>query len=251
MNANGQFTTDMSVQHSKNVGDSFEIYISLPAGYDTANIYNVVYYCDANLRSGKKLRKLFSMDDYENLQQTMFVGVGHIGSYHPRRRRDFMLPKINGQDTAGRNKRNGQVDKFYSYLTTELIPTINQEFKTNADSNSILGHSLGGLFAFYCLFKSDDLFSKYFAMSPALWVNKYSIYRFNRINGGLPSMQKLYFTSGSREKINKILNGTNRAKKFFDRMQYQNLAYDYEIWKHRTHTSSVTPTLKKILKEKL
>lgn len=246
-----QFTTTMKVDHSKNVGDSFEIYVSLPVGYGPGEFYNVVYYCDANLRSGKKLRKLFTAGDNDKLRKSIFVGIGHIGSYHSRRRRDFTLPHIHRNDTSGRHKMQGQIEKFYSYMKTELIPSINRDFKTNTDSNSILGHSLGGLFAFYCLFKCDILFLKYFALSPSLWVGKYSIYQFNRINGGFPAMQEIYFTSGSREKINKILKGTNRAKRFFDRKNYNNLNYDYEIWKHRTHSSSVTPTLKKILKEKL
>lgn len=249
---NGQFSTTMKVEYSKNVGDSFEIYISVPPSFNSKETYNVVYYCDANLKSGTYLRNLLSTGNYDAvLQHKIFVGLGHIGNFHVLRRRDFILPEIKGNDTVGKDKNYGQTEKFYSFLKHELIPSVNLKFKTNANSNSIIGHSLGGLFAFYCLFKSDNLFAKYFALSPALWIDRYSIYRFNKISGSLPGKKYLYFVSGSEETINKILKGTNEAKLFLDKMNYTNLTYEYDILKDKTHNSEVPVSLDKILREKL
>lgn len=249
--AYGQFNTKMQIEYSKTVGDSFEIYVSLPLTYNLNNTYNIVYYCDANLKSGRNLRELISANRYNNLQNLIFVGIGHIGNYHILRRRDFILPTVNRYDTVGRDKNYGKTEKFYSYLKDELVPSINSKFKTNVDSNSILGHSLGGLFAFFCLFKSDNLFSKYFALSPALWIDKYSIYKFNRIQHSFAQHKYLYFAAGSKETVNKILKGTNEAKQFLDTKQYGNLSYNYDIWKGKTHNSEVPLSLEKILKEKL
>lgn len=249
--AHGQFETKMQIEYSKYADDSFEIYISLPLTYNLNDTYNVIYYCDANLKSGKHLRELISTNKYNNLQNSIFVGIGHIGNFHVLRRRDFILPTISGDDTVGRDKNYGQTEKFYSYIKNELVPSINSKFKTNADSNSILGHSLGGLFAFFCLFKADNLFSKYFALSPALWIDKYSIYKFNHIQTGFRQKKYIYIAAGSNEKVNKILNGTNEAKQFLDKKQYGNLSYDYDIWKGKTHNSEVPLSLEKILKEKL
>lgn len=248
----GQFSTTMKIVYSKNVDDSFEIYTSVPLSFNAEETYSVVYYCDANLKSGKYLRQLLSTPQYNNqLENKIFVGVGHIGNYHVLRRRDFILPSINGKDTLTRDKNYGHVEHFYSFLKEKLIPAVNLKFKTNADSNSIIGHSLGGLFAFFCLFKADDLFAKYFALSPALWIDNYSVYKFNKINGVLPGKKYLYFVSGSKETINKILRGTNQAKLFFDKMNYRNLIYEYDILKGETHNSEVHISLAKILKEKL
>ncbi|MBL7827501.1 MAG: alpha/beta hydrolase [Saprospiraceae bacterium] len=247
----GQFETHMHVEYSSSVGDSFEIYISLPPNYQVSKTCNVVYYCDANLKSGKHLRALLATSQYNHLQNTIFVGIGHIGDYHVLRRRDFILPFIQGGDTLARDKNYGQTKRFYAYLKHELIPSIDATYKTNQQNNSIIGHSLGGLFAFFCLFQAEDMFSNYFALSPALWIDKYSIYRFNKIQGGFGQKKYLYFASGSKETFNKILNGTNDAKQFLDNMLYHNLNYDYEIWKGKTHNSAVPLALEKILKEKL
>src|SRR5262245_13630922 len=63
-NTAGQFSTKMEIAYSRNVGDSFEIYISVPPTFDTNNTYNIAYYCDANLRSGKHLRDLLAAENY-------------------------------------------------------------------------------------------------------------------------------------------------------------------------------------------
>ena len=250
--AAGQFSTKMEIDYSQNVGDSFEIYISVPPTFDTNNTYNIVYYCDANLKSGKHLRNLLSTHNYSGrLNKIIFVGIGHIGDYHVLRRRDFILPNINGKDTAGRDAHYGQTESFYLFLRNELIPVINFRFRTNTDSNSIIGHSLGGLFVFYCLFKADNLFAKYFALSPALWIDNYSIYRFNKIDSGFNRSKYLYFAAGSNETLNRILNGTNDVKKFLDQKHYKNLIYDYDVWAGKAHNSEVPLSLEKVLQQKL
>ncbi len=247
----GQFDTRLNIIYSKNVSDSFEIYTSLPLSYNKAYKYNVVYYCDANLKSGKFLRETIVAAKTENLKRTIFIGIGHIGNYHVLRRRDFILPAIKGSDTIGRDKNYGQTEKFYAFLKTELIPSVNSRYSANVDSNSILGHSLGGLFAFYCLFKSDNLFTKYFALSPALWIDKYSIYKFNSIHGGFNQKKYLYFSAGSKETINRILKGTSEAELFLKQKNYNNLSFDYDVWKRQTHNSQVAFSLTRIINEGL
>ncbi|HEY2721618.1 MAG TPA: hypothetical protein VGI82_07830, partial [Chitinophagaceae bacterium] len=104
----GQFSTQMGIFHSQNVRDSFEIYISTPLAFNRDSVYNLVYYCDANLKSGRHLQELLQSDGYAGkLGHTIFVGIGHIGNYHVLRRRDFILPNINGDDTLARDKNYG------------------------------------------------------------------------------------------------------------------------------------------------
>jgi predicted alpha/beta superfamily hydrolase len=70
----------MEIDYSRNVDDSFEIYISLPSTFDASNNYNVVYYFDANLKSGKHLRDLLAAGNHHGrLNNIIFLGIGHIG----------------------------------------------------------------------------------------------------------------------------------------------------------------------------
>ena len=145
--------------YSAYVKDSFEIYINAPKGADTMKQLSVIYYMDANLRSGKKLREMIDKPEFSaKAGKTIFVGVGHMSDFHVLRRRDFILPSINGNDTTGSSANYGQTENFYRFLQKELVPMINGMYHTNPDNNSILGHSLGGLFAFYFLFKNEPPF---------------------------------------------------------------------------------------------
>lgn len=244
--APAQFNNISYIQYSQQVGDSFEIFVSVPQ--HPAKKLKAVYYCDARLTSGKALREMISSPGYKGrLQDHIFIGIGHTGNFHVLRRRDMIQPLISGVDTFAKNDQYGKADLFYNFLETELVPSINKKYAVLKDSNSIIGHSLGGLFVFYCLFRNEGLFSNYFALSPALWINDYSIYSFNRLSQKDKRRQQLYFTAGSRETLNYILNGAEKMKKFLDARNYPALHYVYEMHKGYTHNSAVTPALKYIL----
>ena len=246
--AHTQIITEKTIVYSRNVKDSFELYISTPKSFDNYKRYDVIYYCDANLKSGKKLRALISSATYnDKISHTIFVGIGHIGDYHVLRRRDFILPFINKADTIARNLMYGQIENFYQFLKTELIPQINKRFKTVPGNNSIVGHSLGGLFAFYCLFKNEDLFKNYFALSPALWIDHYNIYRFNKLAKQALVEKNLYFSAGGLEVMNHIKKGADEMEAFLKTQAYHNVQYKYRVHKGKTHNSQVEESLKYIL----
>jgi predicted alpha/beta superfamily hydrolase len=131
-----------------------------------------------------------------------------------------------------------------------LIPYINRSYKTNKTNNSIVGHSLGGLFVFYCLFKNDSLFTNYYALSPSLWVDHYSIYSFNNLTSGIETPKNLYFSSGGLEILNRIKGGTDKMEEFLKSEAYENLVFLYEVHKWKTHNSQVEYSLKYLLEQK-
>lgn len=123
---------------------------------------------------------------------------------------------------------------------------INGMYKTAPANNSILGHSLGGLFTFYCLFKKEGYFKNYYALSPALWIDKYSIYRFNQLGGAMPQ-RNLYFSAGSQETLNHIKNGTAAMEAFLQQQQYASLRFTYTVHEGQMHNSQVALSLHDIL----
>jgi uncharacterized protein len=241
---------DRIILYSEKVKDSFDIYVSTPNKMDTNKSYDVVYYCDANLKSGKKLRELLKKRAYSTkVNKTIFVGIGHIGNFHVLRRRDFILPHIQNGDTIGNSINYGQVENFYQFLKTELVPKINSTYKTNPENNSIIGHSLGGLFVFYCLFKNEPVFKSYYALSPSLWIDHYSIYNFNKLAKGNMPEKNLYFSAGGLEIMNYIKKGTNQMENFLKSRGYENLNYKYDVHVGQTHNSQVEQSLDYILKQ--
>ncbi|MFZ1527454.1 MAG: alpha/beta hydrolase-fold protein [Ferruginibacter sp.] len=159
-----------------------------------------------------------------------------------------MIPSINNGDTSGLSENFGQAAHFYRFLKTELLPFVGKKFKVNTNNNSLIGHSFGGLFVFYWLFKNEDIFRHYYALSPSLWINNYDIYKFNKLyTGAVP--RTLYFSADGLEVINFIKPGADRMKSFLDSHQYKNLQYRYQVHKGESHNSQVEKSLSFILAE--
>ncbi len=228
-----QFSNAKIMLFSKNVKDSFEIYISTPNNLDNKTC-NVVYYLDANIKSGIKIRQLIKNVNYsKSLANTVFIGIGHIGNFHKLRRRDF-IPQ-----TSTIGFENAEI--FYFFLKEELIPLMKTKF-TIANS-SLLGHSFGGLFTVYCLFKNDGLFNNYFALSPSLWVNNNAIYKADSKINGVKKAATLLITTGGLENLNKIKSSCTKMMTYLRKMDYQQIKSFYKIFSNKYHNTSVEPAL--------
>ena len=68
---------------------------------------------------------------------------------------------------------SGGADNFLNFFKKELIPYIDKTYPTDG-TNSIYGHSYGGLFVLYALLNEPQLFCSYYATDPPFrWNNDY------------------------------------------------------------------------------
>lgn len=238
--------------YSKEVKDSFDIYITLPAGYQKNSYYSTVYYLDASIKSGKRLRELVAAYPDSLTRQMIFVGIGHRGNFHAKRRRDFIPPELkNGAVLPGTDPDYGHADQFYAFLTNSLIPLIESSHPVT-QQRTLIGHSFGGLFAFYCLFKKERAFGKIMALSPSLWTNQYNIFdyetAFHKDETTLPVF--LYLSAGGRENFNYILQGNRKMKALLEERNYKGLDFETVIHRGKAHNSQVPVSLGYLLKNK-
>jgi predicted alpha/beta superfamily hydrolase len=246
----GLLKTSIQTIYSEKVEDSLEIYITLPGAFSKDSTYSVVYYTDANIKSGKALRRVINeIAETGKSINAIFVGVGHMGNTMVLRRRDFITPHLTRGDSLYSNEIfYGHPDHFYSFMKDELIPMVEKNYSVSAE-RTIIGHSFGGLFVFYCLFQPQPLFQNYIALSPSLWVNYGNIYQYetkyrklsNKLNANL------FIRTGSREKLNRVLSSSNKMTSFLQQQPYDRLQLDYKIVKGETHNSHVEKSLKEIL----
>ena len=238
---------------SKFVKDSFDIHITFPLGYDTSSrSFPVIYYMDANLKSGNKLREI--VDQYaatDSAIPAILVGVGHFSNYRELRRRDLITPFVETEkDSLISDETNfGHSEDFYLFLKNELVPRIESKYKASAKDRTFIGHSLGGLFAFYCLFKKDRLFTTHISLSPALWINYGNIYQFEKKyrKDSLSLHARMYLCVGGRERFNYILSGGRKMNQFLTEQPYTGLDFTYKEFDGETHNSEVPLALKMIL----
>lgn len=106
--------------------------------------------------------------------------------------------KIAGK-TAG-----GRADEYLRFLTTELKPWIDREYRTldSPDSTALIGSSLGGLFVLYALHQHPDVFGKGAAMSPSLfWGQEQMLTLFSKPNtdSSISIKQRLWLDIGTLE----------------------------------------------------
>ncbi|MBK8022010.1 MAG: alpha/beta hydrolase [Chloroflexi bacterium] len=57
---------------------------------------------------------------------------------------------------------------FMRFIEDELIPTIDEMYRTDQRDRTLMGHSWGGTFALYALFMGGELFRRFVVVSPDL-----------------------------------------------------------------------------------
>ena len=146
--------------------------IYLPEGYspDTAATYPVIYLLDGSANEDfihvVGIVQFLTM--IESMPKSIVVGIANVD-----RRRDFTFPASIEQDKK-KYPTTGSSANFMTFIEKELQPFIQKKYKTNT-VKTIIGQSLGGLFATQVLLKKPDLFDNYIIVSPSLWWDNESL----------------------------------------------------------------------------
>ena len=111
-----------------------------------------------------------------------------------------IIVSIGGGPKGKRNLQNGDAtggrDAFLAFITTELMPYINQKYRNNG-KNILFGHSIGGLFAMYALLKSPRSFTGYILADPSFFWNENEMQTVAREKlASLPDTAKFLFIAG-------------------------------------------------------
>jgi predicted alpha/beta superfamily hydrolase len=148
--------------NSKVLGEERMVLVQTPRSYGMApRAYPVLYMTDG----GAQLAHTVAVVDFLNREgrvpELILVGIGNTD-----RTRD-LTPTHVEQTNFGRFPTSGGADRFLSFIETELIPYIEQNFRTQP-YRAFAGHSFGGLFAMHALMTRPRLFNSVIAVSPTL-----------------------------------------------------------------------------------
>jgi predicted alpha/beta superfamily hydrolase len=132
--------------------------IYLPDGYDAKDAkFPVIYVLDADGRDQHTVPTARFLFVNNKMPKAIIIGVFNIDRNH-----DF-LP-----DSSQAAATGGGADNFLQFFKKELIPYINNNFKTEP-FNVLIGHSYGGVFVMHALLTDPDLFDAYIAIDPSFW----------------------------------------------------------------------------------
>jgi len=146
--------------------------IYLPEGYDQdlKTAYPVIYLLDGS--ANEDFVHIAGLVQFSTMIQAMpksiVVGIANID-----RKRDFTFPTTIAQDIKD-FPTTGKSERFMAFIEKDLQPYIQQKYRTNT-SKTIIGQSLGGLFATEVLLKKPSLFNNYIIISPSLWWDNQSL----------------------------------------------------------------------------
>ena len=156
---------------SKFLNQEREILIYTPTDYDwrTNEYFNVIYVFDSQNREFFDYTS--SIISFLTDGDQSFIVVGISSPYNEEldysRNNDLLpvLETVSSKDRYG--KYSGNSDNFLGYVSSEVIPYINSNYRT-LNHNIVVGHSLGASFILYSLLEKPNLFKNYIAISPNL-----------------------------------------------------------------------------------
>jgi predicted alpha/beta superfamily hydrolase len=154
--------------NSESVGRGYHVYVRLPAGYDeTDREYPTVYLLDG----GNTFPMLAPYYQYlyygEEVPELMLVGISYGSD-------DFEDGNLRSTDfTAPSAERDywGGASKFQAFLADELLPVIENGYRSDPEQRVIFGQSLGGQFVLFTAQTRPGLFYGYIASNPSMHRN--------------------------------------------------------------------------------
>jgi uncharacterized protein len=153
---------------SAELGEKRTLNIYLPQGYDPKGTakYPVVYLLDGSADEDFiHIVGLYQFNTFEwinRVPKSIVVGIATVD-----RQRDLTFAST-VEIEKQRYPKAGHSDKFTAFIEKELQPFIAKKFNVNGD-RTIIGQSLGGLFATEILLTKPELFNRYIIVSPSLW----------------------------------------------------------------------------------
>lgn len=214
---------EIDTLHSAFVKDNFIITIQKPPGYSSLQSYHHVYITDGSLGIGDYILGKSASWKATVPANCIIIAIAHIGDWQEKRARDFIPSDI----TKNANPDFGHADLFYQFMQKELIPAVGKKFPQRKD-RVFIGHSFGGLFCLYTLFRDDKLFDRHFAISPSVWANYYEL---DKIEESFSKKHKqmrvqLVLYVGTLEFLNKVLYSTRSFYKTMKQRKYAGLSIE-------------------------
>lgn len=232
---------------------TYQLRVSLPAQYseqDTIH-YPVLFVLDGKFSFDMMSSIRDVLDLGKEIKDVIIVTIDDSSTteaeWMASRYNDFTPSSIPQADTLWSKLMkidegkmiSGGAESFLSTLEKQLIPFVNNHYKTSAD-RGLSGHSLGGLFAGYCLLKKPYLFKRYGINSPSFWWNNNELARDESVFASQQTAltARVFFSVGGAEDP-MMLASFNTFTNSIKSHNYQGLSMTVKVFDGETHLSVV------------
>ncbi len=261
--------TEMRTLHSDIVGGDYELSISLPNSYSTADTtFPVIFLLDPYyvFSMVKNLTDVFTAD-YTIIPEMIIVGIGYGGKgkvassnwvlgrlrdYSPVRnieKEEYFEKRLEEAGLSNVDVETGGAPLFLDFIRDELFPFIETNYRIDTNMRMLSGYSAGGLFGLYALFHDPDLFQKYFIGSPSTMYNDGITYEYeeNYASANSDLEAEVFMSAGALE-IPLAKNMEKMIEILLSR-NYKSLKLESAIFDNETHVTCYPAALSRSLVE--
>jgi len=219
-------TIDTLSVYSKDFQQNRKILIYLPAEYQLKDHkFEVAYVFDSQARM-----YFDCVHSSIGFLQTGINPMIVVGVVSENRNKEF-LPENKFEQTAKDYWGNlGDANKLMSFLSNDLIPYIDKNYRT-LPRRMAIGHSNGGTFICYCLTQKPEIFDAYVAISPNFaYDNEQMVSRFSAFDPkNIPDSKYLYMCNSNEDSSwvaarNKVI-GIFKSNKFTGKIHFENQSF--------------------------
>ena len=99
--------------------------------------------------------------------------------------------------------------RYAQFMINEVVPHIDETYRTRTDKRIFVGQSLGGLLGSYILLKKPGIFSDFILTSPSLWWDDEMMFALEEdaFRAGVKPVGRVYYAVGETE--TPAINGRN------------------------------------------
>jgi predicted alpha/beta superfamily hydrolase len=269
--------TELRNMKSKITGKDYQISIALPYTYvdDSKNIgpfdkslsaWPVVYVLDSNWYFGMITEMVRVMAWYGRTTDAIIVGIGYPEMETPQETwrktvasRTHDLTPLQSEESEKYNSewlkldvKTGGGGEFFKFIKQELIPLIDQEYRTDPAKRILAGHSHGGLFTVFAMFQEPGLFSSYIAASPSLNFAENAMFslesKYAKKHKRLPA--QVYLSAGELEEGSDDTTLTNmyRFAALLESRKYKGFSLTKQMFLDNNHAEVTAPAFQAGLK---
>lgn len=224
--------------NSEILGEQQKAFVYLPKDYEkNKKQYPVIYVLDADYNFSFTADAVKTLSSWTNrIPESIVIGISTN-----KRERDLTPKPDKTWQPPQPIPSAGGADKFLEYLEKELLPYIEKNYRTQP-LRTIIGHSLGGLFALHSFTARPNLFRFYILLDSSIWWD----------NGAVAKKAMNYFNNNSdykgkivwvRDKIPREVwfEINTEFLTFLENKRPKGLNFTFMELENETHSSLVFP----------
>lgn len=240
--------TEVTQIYSEAIKDTFQISVALPADYEgSGKQYPVVYLTDPFFTFGSAVESARANRIGGLMPDVILVGIGYTGEQEftrimKLRTRAFTIKPVfswrNGEEAEwAKGEVMGKAPEFLTLIKEKIIPFIEQNYRTTED-RTYVGHSGGGFFGTYVLFKEPEVFNRYLLSSPSLWGEERNAFDWEQAYAAKnDSLNARIYLSVAEEETHYMVGEMRELVEILRSRNYQGLELFTHIFNDENHFS--------------